>query len=162
MARSRSNRGGTGAADMKVGTEQNFEVPATGGINPDDFKDQFEVQKAEGFRDKAEMLAFMEEKLLIEVHTTTDKSKEPIPCVSVNGVNQYIVRGRQQLIKRKFVQELARAKEEAITTPFAKDANGFDTYNIAKRHALKYPFSVLEDKNPRGRDWLSQILAEAA
>jgi hypothetical protein len=113
------------------------------------------------FKDKAAATAFMEEKVVIRLHTTTDKSRERIPCVSVNGINQYIVRGKPQPIKRKFLEVLARAREESVNTPFGRDANGFDTYNITKDYALKYPFEIVSDPNPNGRAWIEKVMAEA-
>lgn len=147
--------------DVRVGQDQLHEIPATGSIDPADFTDQIQIVDGPALGDKAAQLAFMEEKVLVRIHPTSDKTKERIPCVAVNGQNQYIVRGRPQLIRRKFVEALARAVETAVETPFGRDANGFDTYNIAKTKSLKYPFDVVEDKNPRGRPWLEKILQEA-
>ena len=128
---------------------------------PEDFKDNFQVVDAPALGGKAAILAFMEEEVVVRLATTADKSQEPIPRFSVNGINQYIQRGKPQAIKRKFLQEIARSKHESINTPFARDGNGFDTYNLSKQHSLKYPFELIEDKNPRGRPWLEKILAEA-
>jgi hypothetical protein len=32
--------------------------------------------------------------------------------------------------------------------------------NMVPRHALRYPFTVIEDRNPKGGPWLRNILAE--
>ncbi|KKT73223.1 MAG: hypothetical protein UW69_C0070G0004 [Microgenomates group bacterium GW2011_GWA2_44_7] len=147
--------------DMQVGQPQYHKIPATGSISAEDFKDNFQVVDAPALGGKAAILAFMEEEVVVRLATTADKSQEPIPRFSVNGINQYIQRGKPEAIKRKFLQEIARSKHESINTPFARDGNGFDTYNLSKQHSLKYPFELIEDKNPRGRPWLEKILAEA-
>lgn len=149
------------ATGLQIGQSRVDEIPATGTIEPGDFKDTFQVVDGPRMEDKAAELAFMEEKVVVRIHPSGDKAAELIPCFSVNGINQYVVRGKPQVIKRKFLQEIARSKVDNITTPFARDANGFDTYNIGHSHSLKYPFEVIEDKNPRGRAWLEKILAEA-
>ena len=147
--------------NVQVGQEQLHEIPATGAVSAEDFKDNFQVVDGQAINSKAAELAFMEEKVTIRLATTADKTAEPIPCFGVNGVNQYVIRGKPQVIKRKFLQEIARAKTDNISTPFGRDANGFDTYNIGKQQSLKYPFELIEDKNPLGRPWLEKILAEA-
>lgn len=151
----------TDSNELQVGQSQFHEIPAAGNVSSEDFRDQFEVVDGPRLHDKASTMAFMEEKVVVMVHTTNDKTKEPIPCVSVNGINQYIVRGKPQIIKRKFVEGLARAREESVNTPFGRDANGFDTYNISKTQSLKYPFQVVDDPNPNGRAWLEKVMAEA-
>ena len=147
--------------EVKIGQDQFHEIPATGSIDPEDFKDQFEIVDGPNLRAKAKRLAFMEEKVVIRIHTTSDKKRERIPCLSVNGVNQYVVRGIPQIIKRKFLAVLAQAKEDNVETPFGRDNNGFDTYNISKTQSLKYPFELIEDRNPMGRPWLDKMLSEA-
>jgi len=148
--------------EVKIGQDQLHEVPATGSIDPEDFRDQFEIVDGPKLADKAAALAFMEEKVVVRIHPTSERSREKIPCLSVNGVNQYIVRGRPQVIRRKFLEVLARAKEDNVETPFSRDNNGYDTYNIYKTQSLKYPFELIEDRNPNGRAWLDKILSEAA
>lgn len=111
--------------------------------------------------DKLEMLRFMEEEVLVMVHETTNEQDVPIPEVTNDGKNQFFIRGEEQLVKRKFIEILARCKKTAFSQRLQKDGAGNDTYVQIPHTALMYPFSVLQDNNPRGRDWLKAILSEA-
>lgn len=111
-------------------------------------------------KDKADMLAFMEEPLEIFVHESTDPNAEPIVYVGVNGRTQYFVRGQVQTVKRKFVEKLARCKVTRYSQQYIKDGNGADAIKNIPHTSLAYPFSVVHDPNPRGAAWLRKVLAE--
>ena len=106
-----------------------------------------------------EMEAFMAEPVTVMIHDSNDANDVDLVSVQVNGIIQYFQRGTPQTVKRYFVERLARAKR----TTFSQDLDerlGEAMNHLKPRHALKYPFSVIEDKNPRGSAWLRQILAE--
>lgn len=113
------------------------------------------------WKDKAEILAFMEEKIEIVVNPTAEKGASPIVEVWNGGRPQRFIRGRPQVCKRKFVDALARAKEVSYTQEQYKDANGADAIRNIPTTTLRYTFQVIEDQSPKGRDWLKQLLAEA-
>jgi hypothetical protein len=146
---------------MQIGKDQTFQMPATGAIDHNDFRNDFEIVDGPQAMGKAEELAFMEEPVEVMVSPTTDKNAERLPQVAVNGVNQYFMRGKRMSVKRKFVEALARAKKTGISTMPAKDQDGADTMNIVQETGLKYPFSVSHDRNPNGSAWLENVLAEA-
>lgn len=104
---------------------------------------------------------FMNEILTVEIHTTTDENQPPQVIVNVNGTNMIFFRGVPTFAKRKYVEVLARMKETKYTERLA---NPMDPSSIehVPRTVLVYPFSVLEDKNPKGRAWLSHVMAEPA
>ena len=110
--------------------------------------------------DKLAMLAFMEEEVLLLVHETTDKLAVPIPKVTNDGTNQYFIRGQEQQVKRKFIEILARCKATTFTQEKGVDGLGNEVYLYIPHTALAYPFSVLQDSNPRGLAWLKAVLAE--
>lgn len=110
--------------------------------------------------DKAENLRFMEDILTVQVHDSTDPTDEPFPCVWNGGVSQYFIRGKEQQVKRKFVEVLARAKKTTYSQELFKDGAGNDTYRQIPHTAPRWPFSVLHDPHPRGRDWLKAVLSE--
>ena len=94
-----------------VGQDKSVILPASGSI----------VQAVENLKDieivdkpmqdsYAEELAFMEEKLEVVVNEDTNPNAENPVQISVNGVNQFFMRGQPQVVKRKFVEVLARAK----------------------------------------------------
>lgn len=146
--------------NMQIGQDQTFQMPATGSIYPEDFRNEFEVVDGNFGFNKAETLAFAEEPVEVVVSTTNEKHAERFPHVAVNGVNQYFERGKRMVVKRKFVEALARAKKTTIETMPAKDQDGADTMNIVQNTGLRYPFSVTRDDNPKGNAWLEKVLAE--
>lgn len=144
-------------------TEGSFTMPPTGQvIIPDDPEILTgEALAAAGVKDYLANLAFMEEKVTVVVHESTNKNDDPMPMVAVNGVNQYFVRGQNQLVKRKFIEVLARAKPEAVMTDVEVRSVGAEPVNrVLRNRAHKFPFSVVEDRNPRGGAWLSALLRE--
>lgn len=112
-------------------------------------------------RSHAEELIFMEEMVEVLVHESTDKNAEPMVEVYNNGTVQRFARGRSQICKRKYLEVLARAKETSIATNEDTNRNGEKYYRVDKYTALKYPFSVIRDDNPKGQAWLKSVLASA-
>lgn len=112
-------------------------------------------------KQKQEELAFLEEFIDVMIHEDSNKFAEPIVQVSVNGRNQFFERGKVQSVRRKFVECLARAKPVAHDNIEFTKQNGERDYMYPSRASLKYPFSVIHDPNPKGRDWLKGILSRA-
>lgn len=146
------------AAEQPVEQDSSIIMPAAGPV----IRDDTSIQVAEGplTDDRAAALAFMEEKVEVMVHESTDPNAENPVTVACNGVNQFFVRGMPQVVKRKFVEILARAKTTAISTKEVRDYQGDLTTRIDKSTALRYPFSVVRDENPKGAAWLRSILAQ--
>lgn len=107
-----------------------------------------------------ENLAFMEERVEVMVQDSTDKNAERVIYVSVGDRRQYFIRGEPQVVRRKFVEQLARAKETRFSQQHYKDANGDDAIRNIPHTAIKYPFSIIRDDNRRGADWLRQVLQQ--
>jgi len=104
-------------------------------------------------------LAFMEEPVTIIVHETTDDN-EPNPVqVGCNGKFVAFFRGQPTTVKRKFVDCLI-VKKTTVATPEITNGAGERTFTIKSRSALKYPFQIVEDKNPKGVEWLRRRMAE--
>lgn len=119
------------------------------------------VAESKDFRQLAADEAFMNELVTIEVHATTDENQAPHIIVNCNGVNQPIVRGVPMQVRRKYVEILARMKETKYTQVTPNPAAP-DVSEMRARSGLAYPFSLVEDPNPRGRAWLQNVLAEPA
>jgi hypothetical protein len=113
------------------------------------------------FRELASSEAFMNEIVTVLVHSSTNENEPPHIIVNCNGTNQPIVRGIPTKMRRKYVEILARMKEtrynQITPNPAAPDVT-----HMNARHGLVYPFELLEDTNPRGRAWLTNVLAEPA
>lgn len=114
------------------------------------------------FRQLAADEAFMEERVTIVIHPTTDENQPGHVILNVNGVNQPVVRGVPTTIKRKYLEVLARMKETKYSQPQRDMANPEYGNQVIGRTALVYPFDVQEDANPKGRAWLQNIMAEPA
>lgn len=110
--------------------------------------------------DHAQHLAFMEEYLVINIHETGEKGAENPVVLGVNGRQVAILRGSDTLVKRKYVELLLRAKPEAINTRITRGGDGEPRNHIDKKRALKHPFSINMDRNPRGRAWAQKIRSE--
>lgn len=115
--------------------------------------------------DVASNEAFMNERVKIRLATTTDLNAPPYAIVTVNSAQNRVVipRGEVVDVKRMHVEILARMRETRYTQPFLTNLNDVEKANhLVARHSMVYPFEVIEDKNPKGRAWLENILAEPA
>jgi hypothetical protein len=64
-------------------------------------------------------------------------------------------------VKRKFVEGLARAKKTSYGNTLRVDQQtGLQSYVWPSKTGLRYPFAVIEDKNPRGKTWLEAVLRQ--
>lgn len=109
---------------------------------------------------KADKLAFMEEPVTIMVMSSGDPNEIPLVQVAVNGVTQFIKRDEPITVKRKYVERLARCKKTDFNQAL-DDSQGEVSFNVlTRRHSLRFPFSVIQDTNPKGAGWLKQILTE--
>jgi len=106
-----------------------------------------------------ELTAFMHEPVTVMIHDSNDPNDVELVCVTVNGTRQFFQRNNPQTVKRYYVERLARAKNTYYSQNL-DERLGESMNNMTPRHSLKYPFSVIEDKNPKGGEWLRHILAE--
>lgn len=102
----------------------------------------------------------MQEPVTVMVHDTTDPNAEELVPVGVNGRMQYFARGVAQTVRRCYVERLARAKSTSYSQNLDERLGEQNFNRMKSHHALAYPFSVIEDKNPKGSAWLRGILAE--
>ncbi len=112
-----------------------------------------------GLSKQAQDLAFMEEYIEVMLHESTDKNAENPVFTSNNGTPQYFYRGQVQRVRRKYVDILASCKEHSLATPEYTTNEGTRSMKITRRSSLKYPFSVINDPNPRGAAWLRSVLS---
>lgn len=119
------------------------------------------VAESRDFRALAADEAFMNEMVEVMVHSSTDENQAPHVIVNCNGTNQPIVRGVPTMIRRKYLEILARMKETKYSQ-VTRNPAAPDQIDMIARHGLAYPFELLSDANPRGRAWLQNVLAEPA
>ncbi len=116
-------------------------------------------------------LNFMEEPVTIRVeeNSRSDFPETHVPAY-VNGRPAEVLHngkwiavgwlpiGQVLTVKRKYVEVLARSKSDSIKTVH-DDATVKNPMNkIERRTSSNYPLSILEDNNPKGREWLSRIM----
>lgn len=106
----------------------------------------------------AEMEAFMNEPVMVTVLSSGKDNEAPYVPVSVNGVTQMFKRDVPMVVKRKYVERLARAKETGYDQT-VDDRLGERMNRLTSRNSMRYPFQVNRDDNPRGAAWLRSILA---
>jgi len=119
------------------------------------------VAESRDFSKLASDEAFMNELVTVMVHSTTDENQPNHVVVNCNGMNQPLIRGVPTTVKRKYVEILARMKETKYTQ-VTRNPSAPDQIDMVARHGLSFPFDLVEDKNPRGRAWLQNVLTEAA
>lgn len=141
------------------------EMPATGDL-PEYDNTIERVSDMLTFKAKAAEEAFMNEPVEITIHESTDQNIEPTVFVAVNGEgggphkSPWLPRGVPVTVRRKIVERLARAKHVSIRTDEITNSRGERATDIKRYSALKYPFSVNHDPNPKGAAWLKSVLAE--
>ena len=108
----------------------------------------------------AEQLAFLEEPVEVMVAEPQDEKESNLVQLFVQGRSQMIIPGQPIIIKRKYLEVLARAKQIRYK-PVVKinDLTGAPINMMIPRLVLRYNFSVIQDKNPKGAEWLRRILA---
>lgn len=111
--------------------------------------------------DHAQQLAFLEEYVVVNIADTAEQGAENPVVLHVNGRAVAIVRSEDTAVRRKYVELLLRAKPEAIQTRITRGGDGEPRNHIDKTRSLKYPFSIVLDRNPRGPAWARKIRSEA-
>lgn len=132
--------------------------------------DVIEVDLSVANTDYQAELAFMEEPVTIRLQPSSDANAVTRFVVYVNGKGAEVFRngrwyeiawlpvGETIVIKRKYLEVIARTKIDTIRTP-ALEALGDHPDNRPTRFtSAVHSFSVLEDKSPRGAEWLSEII----
>lgn len=122
-------------------------------------------------KEHAEKLAFAEEPVTILIHRSGEKfAPRSTDYIGVNGRGAeilfkngwvpigYLPRGQSVTTKRKYVEVLAKSKMDHVTTTVIERDNE-DPQNIVERATVQLTtFSVIHDANPKGAEWISQLL----
>ncbi len=105
--------------------------------------------------DAVELEAFMHEKVEIYVHPSREKGSLDVVTPSCNGINQPIIRGQRTVVKRKYIEALARAHsiryEQKTPDPSNPDVIKMDEIKMPD-----YPFDLLQDSE-RGKAWFKRL-----
>jgi hypothetical protein len=104
-----------------------------------------------------ELSLFMEEEVEIFMQLSRLEPQSVPVTVTVNGVRQHIFRGVPQVVKRKYLEPLARA----VATEYMQTEEQMNGGELPQAvTSASYPFSVVQDSK-RGIDWLRQLQRQA-
>lgn len=133
------------------------------GLELDDDQPDIQVVAETDLASTASDEKFMNEVVTVMVHPTTDPNASPYALLNVNGERVVVMRNVPTQIKRKHLEVLARLKETRWVQSVPDGFIGqIDQGSLRGHTGLVYPFSVLEDKNPKGGAWAANIMAEPA
>lgn len=139
---------------------------------PSDLSDRApEIIRAESLPSDgyAEDLAFSNEPVTIRIEPSAEKNAATHIYCAVNGIGcevflngqwvqmLYIPVGQTLTIKRKYLEVLARAKSDQVTTKHDDVGAEFIDNRVVRVTSAVCAFSVLEDKNPKGAAWLTEL-----
>lgn len=115
-------------------------------------------------------LAMSEEPITIIIHPSREKNPPQVVDCWVNGRGaEVFVGGRWQVFnclpvniqvttKRKYVEVLLRAKPDTIETLVEDQEAERPSNRISRATSSAVTLSVLEDRNPKGAEWLRQVM----
>lgn len=136
------------------------------------------VKPAGGYVSEAEQkylgdLAFNEEWVTIEIHSASERDTANLTdFVSVNGekpkilVNGkpvefgYLPKNVPLTLQRKFVDALIRSKSDIVKTKVSHGQGGVTFNQLTRATHRTNSISLIEDKNPKGKEWFYRRLAQ--
>lgn len=149
--------------DIKVAQKPSIE-------SREDLADEITVAPEVLQKEYAAALAFNEQPVTIRIEPSSEKFAPKVVDCWCNGRGAEILIngkwvptgalpvGRVVTTKRKYVEILARSKTDSIQTRHDNsDAERPHNY-IDRFTSSRAPFSVIEDKDPRGAEWLTNLV----
>lgn len=123
-------------------------------------------------KDYAEALAFNEEPIKILISPSAEKyapAAHPVWCQGPGAeifdaqLNKWVRYGCLPvgipcITRRKYVEILAMSKIDTITTPEKRPGDNLEDDRVGRQTSSMAIFTVLEDRNPKGQEWLRRIL----
>jgi hypothetical protein len=132
---------------------------------------QPEIVRAEQLPSNAyiDELKFNEEPVVIRLEAVSEKNAPTHHHCAVNGIGcevlvngqwvqmPYIPVGQNLTVKRKYIEVLARAKSDQITTKHDDVGAEYIDNRVVRVTSRTTPFTVIKDSE-RGHAWMSEIL----
>lgn len=118
----------------------------------------------------ADELAFNEEPVTIRIAPSTEKNAARHIYCAVNGTGcEVMVNGQWKqmpyvpvaqvlTVKRKYVEVLIRAKKDEITTEHQDVGSEYIDNRVNRSTSAVAALSIIEDKNPRGGAWATELM----
>ena len=112
-------------------------------------------------KEKMANITFSRELITVRFHESTEENAEKFVEGWNNGDHMRAPRGENITVERRFIETMMRAKPTRFSQKAVLDDLGkVGGYQEIPHTAIRYPFSVVEDKNPLGRAWLQAVLNE--
>lgn len=131
-----------------------------------------EAQAESLIKEHARLLAFAEEPITVLIAKQNDRNASSVVECWNNGRGaEVLINGKwresgwlpcdmEVTTKRKYVEILLRSKNTGYTTTHSNPGAEYIQNKAVPTTTLRNQLSVIEDKNPLGRAWLSSIVAE--
>jgi hypothetical protein len=111
----------------------------------------------------ADEAKFFEEPVEILIEEDDDPNAPQWVHSGHQGITQYILRGKPQVVKRKFLYSLLAAKTVMMASSFGRTANGGEFNDLKARAKTTHRVRLIRDSNPNGgMAWFQSVMAAAA
>lgn len=121
---------------------------------------------------RAEALAFNEEPMMIRIEPSSEKNAPKCVDCWVNGKGAEVFDvqdnrwyaygalpvGRVIITRRKYVEVLARSKKDDVSTEVIGPETEKPENKVHRHTSQRAVFTVIDDRNPKGAEWLSRLL----
>ena len=129
------------------------------GFQPGDI----EVVGAAEALDKIAVEKFMNEKIIIEIEEDDKPNSPTFVYLGHNGIGQYVHRGQEQTVKRKFMYSALMAKAVKVNVTYGKDGSGMEFNNNKLSTSTTHRCRLVRDDNPQGgAKWVRAVMQESA
>lgn len=111
--------------------------------------------------DYLDKLSFNEDILTIMLARSSEKFAPELLDFYVNGKVEWVPVGRPYMLKRKYVEVIARCQPFDVRTEVVREADN-ERNQVRRFQIAKHPFSVIHDPaGARGAAWLAQVMRES-
>lgn len=147
------------SGDLQIGPgDRDVHMDATGAAELQ--MPTIDMQTRPLHKDKAEALAFMEELVVVRLGQSSDPKEGLGVIVHNDGKPQLFIRGRDITCRRKHLEVLARAKPKNYDNVEFIDEDGVRKIKWPEHTGQRFSFQVTRDDNPRGAEWLRDVLMQ--
>lgn len=126
--------------------------------------DDIQVIAAKDMNSAVNMEKFMNEKVVVQIEDDPEDENAPVfVYVGHNGVTQYIHRGTEQVIKRKFLYAALVSKRVKMACAFGKDGTGNEFNRLTPSASMTHRIHLVRDDNPQGgMKWVQSVMRASA
>ncbi|OIR02618.1 hypothetical protein GALL_153320 [mine drainage metagenome] len=122
-------------------------------------RDDIEIVPGNKMLSVAEQEKFMNEFVVINIQADDDPNAPEFLYSGHQGVNQWIHRGTNQRIRRKYLYSLIAGKKTQYACSFGKDNNGNEFNRLNPKSSTTYRLNVIQDTQEgmrRFAEWMRE------